>query len=119
MEERKSIAHASAAASFGPVTRAFGRRKMQGMAKPPTQLHIFQDALICGMIGGTIAYMLGAPFNLWAMLCAIAGPLAIFATTLVLDALPVTLPYRASGAYEFALFALATAIAVQGWMLFG
>lgn len=89
------------------------------MAKPPAQLHIFQDAVICGMIGGTVAFVLGAPFNLWAMMGAIAGPLAIFAATYALDALPLTLPYRESGAYEFALFALGTAIAVQAWNVFG
>lgn len=71
------------------------------------------------MIGGTVAFVLGAPFNLWALLCAIAGPLAIFSATLVLDALPVTLPHRQSGAYEFALFALATAIAVKVWKMVG
>ncbi len=89
------------------------------MAKPPAQIHIFQDAVICGMLGGAVAFALGAPFILWAMLCAIAGPLAIFAATLLLDALPLELPYRESGTYEFALFALCVAIAVLVWRMAG
>lgn len=89
------------------------------MAKQPAQIHIFQDSVICGMIGGGVAAALGAPFFLWTMLCAIAGPLAIFAATLLLDALPLELPYRDAGVYEFALFALCVAITVLAWKVVG
>ena len=83
------------------------------MSKPPAQLHIFQDALICGVIGGVVAFLLGAPGTTWAMLCAIAGPLSIYFATLALEKFFANLPYRESGVYEFALFALATAVAVR------
>ncbi|MFP3920075.1 MAG: hypothetical protein ACLFPA_02615 [Dichotomicrobium sp.] len=37
----------------------------------------FHDAVICGMIGGGVAWLLGASFVLPAMLSALLGPLFV------------------------------------------
>ena len=89
------------------------------MAGPPPRVFLFQDAIICGMIGGAVAWALGEPFTLWAMLSALAGPLVILAASRALDALPFALPYREEGAHEFAVFAVLAALAVLLWKIAG
>ncbi len=69
------------------------------------------------MGGGAIASSLGEPFIVSAMLCAMAGPIAIFAATLLLDAIPLTLPGRQYGVYEFLFFAMCVVIAVAIYRL--
>lgn len=79
---------------------------------PPNPTNLFQDALICGVMGGAIAAALGRPFFLWAMLCTLVGPLFILAAARLVPLLPETLPGRRSGSYEFAAFALIVAVLV-------
>ena len=87
------------------------------MQRPPTRLFIFEDAVICGMGGGAIAALLGAPFIVSAMLCAMAGPLVIFGSNILLDAIPHSLPGREYGVYEFLSFAICVVIAVAIYKL--
>jgi len=69
------------------------------------------------MGGGAIASLLGEPFIISAMLCAIAGPLVIFAARILLDVIPVSLPGKEYGVYEFLVFAVYVAIAVAIYKL--
>jgi len=82
------------------------------MQKPPTRIFIFEDAVICGMIGGAIASLLGEPFIISAMFCAIAGPLVIYRARILLDVIPISLPGKDYGIYEFLLFAICVVILV-------
>ena len=76
----------------------------------PNPTNLFQDALICGVLGGGVASAFGRPFFLWAMLCTFFGPLFILAASRLVPLLPATLPGRRSGTYEFAVFALVVAV---------
>ena len=81
------------------------------MAKPqPNPTNLFQDALICGVMGGAIAAALGRPFFLWSMLSTFVGPLFILAASRLVPLLPESLPGRRSGTYEFAAFGLVVAV---------
>lgn len=72
--------------------------------------NMFVDSIICGAIGGGIAWTLGRHLYLWAMLSAIVGPLFILFASLLVEAMPEDLPGKYSGTYEFAIFAAAVAI---------
>ena len=82
------------------------------MPTPPPRIFPFEDAVICGMLGGAIAWLLGESFVVSAMLCAVAGPIFIFGASKVLAALPVSLPAKDYGVYEFLLFSICVALAV-------
>lgn len=83
------------------------------MFQPPFNTgYLFVDSLICGMMGGTIAWLLGEPLPLWAMLSALFGPVFILWASRLTYLLPPILPGRQSGTYEFAAFALCVAILV-------
>ena len=82
------------------------------MPPPPPRVFPFEDAVICGMLGGAIAWLLGESFVVSAMLCAIAGPLFIFGASKLLAVLPVSLPGREHGIYEFLLFSICVVVAV-------
>ena len=71
------------------------------------------------MLGGVIASMLGEPFIISAMLCAIAGPLVIFGANILLDVIPISLPGKDHGIYEFLLFSVGVAIFIAMLRLAG
>jgi hypothetical protein len=74
--------------------------------------NLFVDALICGVIGGGLAYALGRPPFLWAMLCTLIGPVFIMFAAHFVASMPSDLPGRESGTWEFAAFALLVAILI-------
>jgi hypothetical protein len=79
---------------------------------PPGNANLFQDALICGAIGGGLAWLFGKHLFLWMLLCAMVGPIVVLWAARAIHALPVDLPGKTSGAYEFALFSLLAAILI-------
>ncbi len=86
--------------------------KMVEMPSPPPRSFLFEDAVICGMLGGAIAWLLGESFVVSAMLCAVAGPIFMIVAHKALAALPVSLPGKEARVYEFLLFAICVALAV-------
>lgn len=89
------------------------------MAEPRYRIYLFQDGVICGVIGGAVAWLMGAPIALWGLLSVLAGPLSILAITIALDQLPFAVPGRGAGAHEFAVYAAIVAVAITVWRMAG
>lgn len=73
---------------------------------PPGNANLFQDTIICGAIGGGIAWLLGRHLFLWMLMCAMVGPVIVLWAGRAIRALPYDLPGKQGGAYEFAIFSL-------------
>ena len=80
--------------------------------------YLFEDSIICGAMGGAIAYLLGAHLFAVAMLCALFGPIFILWAARALRSVRLDLPGRESGTYEFAAFAVCVVVAIMGFRLF-
>lgn len=82
------------------------------------RVHLFLDAVICGVMGGAIAEALGEPFMVTALLSVFLGPFVILGASLLLDSAPESLPGKASGTYEFLAFAACVVIAIAVYRMF-
>lgn len=83
------------------------------MQQPPAgNANLFQDTIICGAIGGGIAWLFGRQLFLWMLMSAMVGPVIVLWAGRAVRALPYDLPGKQGGAYEFALFSLLAVLVI-------